>query len=221
MHVIVVGCGRVGSSLAADLDDGGHTVAVIDRAPEAFRRLPEWFRGSTHHGVGFDHNVLSAAGGDRADAVAAVTSGDNSNIVVARMAREAFGVERVVARIYDPTRAQIYARLGIPTVPTSQWTVDQVLRHIDPAEHATDWTDPTGTLSLIGLPLPRHLAGTDAPALDLGDHAHVVAVTREGQARHCHPELVFQEGDLVHVLVDTDHLADSTAPLRTTTEEGH
>ena len=216
MHVIVVGCGRVGAGLAADLDAAGHSVAVIDRAPRAFRRLPEAFSGSTHHGVGFDRDLLVAAGAEEADAVAAVTNGDNSNIVVARVAREAFGVERVVARIYDPTRAQIYERLGIPTVPTSQWTVDQVLRHIEPDGYATDWTDPTATISLVGLPLPRRFAGTAAHDLDLGAHGTLVAVTREGRARRCRPDLVLQEGDVVHVLVDTDQIAETFDGLHAT-----
>lgn len=213
MHVIVVGCGRVGSGLAADLDAGGHSVAVVDRSTDAFRRLPESFGGTRHHGVGFDRDVLVGAGVGRADAVVAVTSGDNSNVVIARTAREAFEVDRVVARIYDPARARIYERLGIPTVATSRWTIDQVLRHVDPAGHGADWTDPTGAVSLIGLPLPRQLAGTDAGALDVGPHGQVVAVTREGRARRCDPDLVLQEGDVVHLVVDDEHLHDVTAHL--------
>ena len=213
MHVIVVGCGRVGRGLAAILDATGHQVAVVDRSDEALRRLGEDFGGTRHHGVGFDRDVLVAAGVEHADAVVAVTSGDNSNVVIARTAREAFDVEHVVARIYDPQRARIYERLGIPTVATSQWTIDQVLRHIGPAVSSADWTDPTGGLSLIGVPLPRHLAGTDAVDLDLGPHAQLVAVTREGRARRHDPDLVLQEGDHVHLLVDHDHLADVSAQL--------
>lgn len=213
MHVIVVGCGRVGSGLAAVLDADGHHVAVVDRSDEAFRRLPDAFGGTRHHGIGFDRAVLVGAGVEHADAVVAVTSGDNSNVVIARTAREAFDVDHVVARIYDPQRARIYERLGIATVATAQWTIDQVLRHIGPALNSTDWTDPTGGISLIAVPLPRKLAGTDAADLDLGPHAQLVAVTRAGRARRHDPDLVLQEGDQVHLLVDHDHVADVSARL--------
>lgn len=211
MHVIVVGCGRVGSGLAATLEARGHDVAVVDRSAEAFRRLPDGFTGSCHHGVGFDRDVLVAAGIEHADAVVSVTSGDNSNVVVARTAREAYDVEHVVARIYDPARARIYERLGIPTVATSRWTIDQVLRHIGPEVTTPDWTDPTGSVSLLGVPLPRRLAGTDVAAVELGPHAQIVAVTREGRARRCDADLVLQEGDLVHLLVDDEHAPEVTA----------
>jgi trk system potassium uptake protein TrkA len=208
MHVIVAGCGRVGSGLAAALDAQGHEVAVVDRSTEAFSRLPQGFAGTLHHGVGFDRDVLVAAGIEGADAVVAVTSGDNSNVVIARTAREAYEVEHVVARIYDPARARIYERLGIPTVATARWTIDQVLRHVGPEIGAPDWTDPTGSVSLVAVPLPSRLAGTDAATADPGPHGQIVAVTREGRARRCGVELVLQEGDLVHLLVDDGHLAD-------------
>ena len=143
MHVVVVGCGRVGSGLAATLVSQGHTVSVVDRKPTAFRRLPEDFSGETFVGVGFDRNVLVAAGIERAGALAAVTNGDNSNILVARTAREFFGVERVVARIYDQRRAAIYERLGIPTVATVQWTIERVLRRILPDTAGVEWIDPS------------------------------------------------------------------------------
>ena len=143
MHVVVVGCGRVGSGLAMTLEEQGHTVAVIDRKSEAFRRLPEDFQGQRIQGVGFDQDRLRQAGIERAEALAAVTNGDNSNIVVARVAREAFRVERVVARIYDQRRAAIYERLGIPTVATVQWTIERVLRRVLPDVSDVDWIDPT------------------------------------------------------------------------------
>ena len=122
MHVVIVGCGRVGSSLARELVALGHTVAVIDRKPEAFVRLGDDFKGQKITGIGFDHDTLISAGIEHADALAAVTNGDNSNILVARVAREKFSIERVVARIYDPKRAAIYERVGIATVATVKWT---------------------------------------------------------------------------------------------------
>ena len=133
MHVVVVGCGRVGSELALSLERSGHSVAVIDKNADAFRkRLPEDFAGQKVVGFGFDRDHLIEAGIERAGAVAAVTSGDNSNILTARIARENFAIERVVARIYDPRRALIYQRLGIPTVATVSWTTDQVMRRLLP-----------------------------------------------------------------------------------------
>ena len=122
MHVVVIGCGRVGSELAGALELADHTVAVVDKNPLAFRRLPAGYAGQRVVGFGFDRDNLEDAGIDRAGALAAVTNGDNSNILVARIARESFGIERVVARIYDPRRAVIYQRLGIPTVATVSWT---------------------------------------------------------------------------------------------------
>ena len=155
MHVVVVGCGRVGSGLAGILEDGGHTVAVVDKAAKAFRRLPEGFSGKTVVGVGFDRDLLREAGIEQAGALAAVTNGDNSNIMVARTAREMFGIERVVARIYDPRRAAIYEKLGIPTIATVQWTTDRVLRRILPDAPATEWTDPSAAVVLVERPVAR------------------------------------------------------------------
>src|SRR3954462_14477003 len=111
-----MGCGRVGASLADGLARIGHDVAVIDRDSTAFNRLSPEFPGERVLGMGFDRDVLLRAGIEDAAAFAAVSSGDNSNITSARVARETFGVERVVARIYDAKRAKVYERLGIPTV---------------------------------------------------------------------------------------------------------
>ena len=132
VHVVIVGCGRVGSTLALGLVGAGHTVAVVDRKPDSFVRLGDDFKGSKVAGIGFDRDVLEAAGIQQASAVAAVTNGDNSNILIARVAREKFGIENVVARIYDPKRAEIYERLGISTVATVKWTADRILRRILP-----------------------------------------------------------------------------------------
>src|SRR5205823_10788885 len=149
MHVVVVGCGRVGSELAAELESQGHTVAVIDKNRNAFRRLPERFTGRAVLGFGFERDHLEQAGIKEADALAAVTSGDNSNILTARIARETFEIANVVARIYDPRRAAIYQRLGIPTVATVAWTTDQVRRRLLPDRVVSEWTDPGGAVSLI------------------------------------------------------------------------
>ena len=141
-----MGCGRVGSTLARSLEDRNHTVSVIDSEPDAFRRLGPGFNGDKVTGYGFDQAVLEKAGIRRADAFAAVSSGDNSNIIAARVARETFGIQQVVARIYDPGRAEVYQRLGITTVATVKWTADQVLRRLLPAGAEPDFRDPSGTI---------------------------------------------------------------------------
>ena len=158
MHTIIVGCGRVGSTVARELDANGHDVVVIDRKPAAFRRLGESFGGRTITGVGFDRDVLQSAGITADSAVMAVTNGDNSNILITRVARELFRVEKVVARIYDPKRAAIYERLGISTVATVAWASTRVVRLILPTHGTIDWTDPTSSMMLVERKVPATAA---------------------------------------------------------------
>ena len=200
---MVVGCGRVGSELAGSLEKSGHSVAVVDKRAAAFRRLPSTFNGQRVVGFGFDRDHLLEAGIERADAVAAVTSGDNSNILTARIARENFGIDRVVARIYDPRRAVIYERLGIPTVATVPWTTEQVMRRLFPAELATEWTDATGRLTLVERGLPPAWAGRALPT-QIDDRVRVVAVTRDGKAQVLGPGVVGQEGDVLLLLASAE-----------------
>ena len=204
VHVVVVGCGRVGSGLAARLVDLGHTVSIIDKAPKAFRRLPQGWPGTTVVGSGFDRDDLDRAGADRAGALAAVTSGDNSNILTARIAREGYGIHNVVARIYDPRRAEIYQRVGIPTVATVTWTIDQVMRRLLPEAVVGEWTDATGRLAMVDRVLPESWAGKRLRDLTIAGRASLVAVTRAGVPRLDVAELVGQEGDLLHLAVLTD-----------------
>jgi trk system potassium uptake protein len=221
LHVVVVGCGRVGSSLARILEDGGHTVAVLDKAPKAFRRLPDDFGGRTVVGVGFDRDRLREAGIEEAGALAAVTSGDNSNIMVARVAREVFGLERVVARIYDPRRAAIYERLGIPTIATVQWTTDRVLRRILPDAPATEWTDPSARIVLVERPVAGTWAGRRLGDLDVAGVARVAALSRLGVGQVPDSELVTQEGDVVYMAVGSDRIAELDAHLGNGGQRGH
>ena len=205
MHVVIVGCGRVGSALAERLVASGTSVVVVDRRPEAFTRLSRDFGGETLVGVGFDRSVLIAAGVERADAVAAVTSGDNSNILVARVARENFGVERVVARIYDPRRASIYQRLGIATVATVSWTTEQVLRRVLPAGGGSvEWDDPTARVSLVEHIIDAALAGRAYADIEADSGWRLVAVTRLGATSLAKPGLVAQAGDVAYVAVVTN-----------------
>ena len=184
-----MGCGRVGSTLAHILEDQGHSVAVIDQDRDAFRKLGSTFKGKKITGIGFDQNVLSEAGIEHADAFAAVSSGDNSNVIAARVARESFGVKRVAARIYDPRRAEVYQRLGIPTVATVRWTADQMLRRLLPEGAEPLWRDPTGAVVLAEVAYSGGLGGRE----DLrpggggpGPAGVLVPARRSGAARSGH-----------------------------------
>ena len=202
--MIVVGCDRVGSELAGILEKSGHTVAIIDKKPDAFRRLPTGFGGQLIEGFGFDRDTLITAGAENAGALAAVTSGDNSNIMAARVAREVFSIEQVVARIYDPRRAAIYERLGIPTVATVAWTTDQILRRLVPDEHEPVWVDPSGRVCLVERQLPKSWAGQKHVALQEPGKFLIVAVDRIGASRVFDPALVGQEGDTLRIMVEVD-----------------
>ncbi len=210
MHVVVVGCGRVGSGLAVRLVEQGHSVAIIDRSDRAFRRLPLSWAGERVLGSGFDRDVLDLAGARHADGLAAVTSGDNSNILTARIAREAYAIANVVARIYDPRRAEIYQRLGIPTVATVPWTIDQVLRRLQPASIADEWSDSSGMMLLVERQLPEAWAGQHLQQIDVPGKVRLVAVTRAGVPRLDVDQLLGQEGDLLHVAVLKDQMAALT-----------
>jgi trk system potassium uptake protein TrkA len=213
VHVIVVGCGRVGSELAVNLEEGGHSVAVIDKNRNAFRRLPERWSGRAVLGFGFDRDHLEQAGVKEADALAAVTSGDNTNILTARIARETFQIPHVVARIYDPRRAVIYQKLGIPTVATVTWTTEQVTRRLFPEESHTDWTDAGGQLSLVEHDIPPGWAGRKIAEIDEGQRFRVVSVSRGGSADLVRPDLVGQEGDVLHILSRRDAMEDLDTKL--------
>jgi trk system potassium uptake protein TrkA len=206
VHVIVVGCGRVGSELAVNLEAEGHSVAVIDKDRNSFRRLPERWAGRAVLGFGFDRDHLEQAGIGEAGALAAVTSGDNTNILTARIARETFQIPHVVARIYDPRRAVIYQKLGIPTVATVTWTTDQVTRRLFPTESHTDWTSPGGQLSMIEHDIPPTWAGRKLAEIEEAQRFKVIAVTRGGAAEIPRADLVGQEGDVLHVLVRNDSI---------------
>ena len=203
VHIVILGCGRVGSSLAHSLDDLGHSVSIIDMDTKAFRKLSQDFRGQTVTGVGFDRQTLETAGIERAAAFAAVSSGDNSNILGARVARETYGVASVVARIYDPRRAEIYQRLGIPTVATVAWTSGQILRGLLPMGSLEEYRDPSGTMVLSQIHVHDSWLGTRAITLEAAAGARIAFITRYGSAFLPTPETVLQDGDLIHVLYPT------------------
>ncbi len=196
-----MGCGRVGSALARSLEDRNHTVSVIDTEPDAFRRLGPSYNGLKVTGYGFDRAVLTEAGIERADAFAAVSSGDNSNIIAARVARETFGIEQVVARIYDPGRAAVYERLGITTVATVRWTADQVLRRLLPAGAEPNYRDPSGTIRLDQVPINEAWIGQRSVIFQEQSGSRIAWIDRLGEGMLPTRETVLQEGDLLHLVM--------------------
>lgn len=206
VHVVVVGCGRVGSELSGFLESNGHTVAVVDKRKLAFQRLAKDFTGYRVVGFGFDRDTLIEAGIKDAGALAAVTSGDNTNIMSARVARETFGVDRVVARIYDPRRAAIYERLGIPTVATVSWTTDQVFKRLIAGTPEAEWTDSSGKFSLVEREITQAWIGKPVDELPEVGKFNLAMVTRLGIPQLPEPGLVGQVGDILHLLVEADAL---------------
>jgi trk system potassium uptake protein TrkA len=201
VHIVIMGCGRVGSTLAHILEDRGHSVAIIDQNPEAFRRLGGHFNGRRVTGVGFDRATLLESGIEQAAALAAVSSGDNSNIITARVARETFGVENVVARIKDPRRAEVYQRLGIPTVATVPWTADQMVRRLLPEGAEPLWRDATGTIRLAEVHVAEGWIGHTLRDLEETADCRVAFVSRLGAGFVPGADTVIQEGDLIHVVM--------------------
>jgi trk system potassium uptake protein TrkA len=204
VHFVIMGCGRVGATLARSLQRRGHTVSVIDQNPEAFRRLGAGFEGTTVTGVGFDRDTLTEADIENAYAFAAVSSGDNSNILAARVARETFGVSNVVARIYDPGRAEVYQRLGIPTVATVSWAADQMLRRLLPHGSAPVFTDASGHVQMAEYPVATSWVGRPLTHLEQQTGARVAFITRLGTGVLPTAETVYQEGDVVHLLAPVE-----------------
>ena len=213
-----MGCGRDGSSLAIELEAAGHTVSVIDQAREAFRRLGPNFKGRTVTGVGFDRDTLLEAGIQEADAFAAVSNGDNSNILAARVARETYGVSNVVARIYDPGRAEIYQRLGIPTVATVLWATDQILRRLAPEGSRSEWRDATGMVQLCEVHPQDDWYGRPILLIDAMTPARVAFITRLGEGLIPDEHTVLQQGDLIHVMVSDADVARTEEILASSPE---
>jgi trk system potassium uptake protein len=214
LHVVIAGCGRVGSELATSLERLGHDIVVIDKNPKAFDRLRSDFSGRQIAGFAFDRDVLEEAGIKDAAAFAAVTSGDNSNILSARVAREHYRVGQVVARIYDPRRAQIYQRLGIQTVATVRWTTDQMLRFLLPEDVPVEYTVDNGEVVITSLQAPPSVIGKNALDLDLDGQRRVVAVSRFGVPRVPDRGLTIQDGDILHVSVVRASAADLKEELK-------
>jgi trk system potassium uptake protein TrkA len=214
-----MGCGRVGSTLARSLEDRNHTVSVIDSNPDSFRRLGPSFNGLKITGYGFDQKVLEDAGIERADAFAAVSSGDNSNIIAARVARETFGIQQVVARIYDPGRAEVYQRLGVTTVATVKWTADQVLRRLLPAGAEPTYRDPSGTIRLDQVPATEPWIGERTVKFQEESRCRIAWIDRLGEGMLPTRESVIQEGDILHVVLREENASHTYKAIEHGPEE--
>jgi trk system potassium uptake protein TrkA len=204
MHVILVGCGRVGSELTIQLGRAGHDVTIIDKRQSAFDRLPPGFNGRTVVGLGFDRDILEEAGIKEAEAFVAVTNGDNSNIVSARVAREYYHVPKVIARIYDPRRAEIYERLNIPTVATTTWGVKQIMLMLTHPREEIKESLAGGDLFRMRLRVPQHLVGASVSQLSLEGKIMVIGVDRGGHGFIPVGSSTFQDGDIAQLILQKD-----------------
>jgi trk system potassium uptake protein TrkA len=204
MHYVIMGCGRVGAELTVQLSRAGHSVAVIDKRKEAFDRLPPDFHAKTFVGVGFDREILGKAGIQEADAFIAVSNGDNSNIVSARIAREHFGVRKVIARIYDPRRADIYERLNIPTVATVRWAARQIQYLLFHEREEIRDTMAGGSLLHLQVDIPQHLVGKKVESVESQGEVELIGVDRGGSGFIPVPGSTFKEGDVAHFVVHRD-----------------
>jgi trk system potassium uptake protein TrkA len=200
VHVVIMGCGRVGSTLAHALEDRGHTVSIIDSNPDAFRRLGPSFNGTKVTGIGFDQGVLERAGVEKADAFAAVSSGDNSNIISARVARETFNVQIVVARIYDYRRAEIYERLGIPTIATVPWAAHRLIQLVLGEAAHEEWRDPSDRLALVSLRMGEGWIGRSLIEIEQSTGTRIAYITRFGLGELPTSSTLLQDGDVLHVM---------------------
>ena len=201
MHVIIGGCGRVGALAATELDRQGHSVAVIDRESRAFRRLPKSYNGHTVVGLIFDRQVLEHAGIEQADAFVAVTSGDNSNIVAARVAKEVFRVPIVLSRIYDPRRAEIYRRFGITTFTSTVWGANKVVELVTRPRLASESSFGNGEVQMLVVTAADHLMGKAVTMLNVPGEIMLAVVVRAGQPLIPVSGTRFEAGDQLHVVV--------------------
>jgi trk system potassium uptake protein len=209
MRMIIIGCGRMGAGLAQTLAQRGHIVTVVDNDPTAFEVLGPAFNGKTVAGVGFDRDILLQAGIERADGLAAVTASDEANVVAARLARQVFRVPRVVARLYDPRKAEIYRRLGILTISTTTWGIQRIAQLLCYSDLDVVMS-LSSAVDLVQVHVPPLLVGRSTQALTVPGEVHIVAIDRAGKTLLPTPETAFQEGDLLYMAV----LAESADRLK-------
>ena len=203
-----MGCGRTGSLLAVEFESRGHSVAIIDRVSDAFRRLPPDFQGQKITGMGFDRETLLSAGVEDAYGFAAVSDGDNSNILAARVVRETYGVENVVARIADPGRAEVYQRLGIVTVAPVPWTSAQIVGRLLPSATEEVFADVSADIMLKRHLLNDGWIGRTYMELEDAIKARVAYVVRFTEGILPDADMLIQEGDEPFLAHSRDDDAD-------------
>jgi trk system potassium uptake protein TrkA len=199
--VVIMGCGRTGATLAVEFESRGHSVAIIDSVADAFRRLPSDFQGQRITGLGFDRDTLVAAGVEEAYAFAAVSDGDNSNILAARVVRETYGVDNVVARIADSGRAEVYERLGIATVAQVPWMAAQIVTRLLPGGSEAEYTDPDVDVVMRRLPFNDAWIGRRVSELESASGARIAYISRFGAAVLPDASTILQAGDDLHFLM--------------------
>ena len=203
MQIIVIGCGRVGAGLAQNLSQRGHAITVVDKEPAAFARLGASFTGRTMAGLCFDREVLLHAGIGRADGLAAVTGSDETNLVTARLARQAFHVPRVVARLYEPRKAAVYQQLGVQTITPITWGIQRMAEILCYSQLHTILSLGSGEVDLVEVELPHLLSGRTVNEVTLTGEIQVVAISRGGNTFLPTLGTVFKEGDVLHLVVLT------------------
>lgn len=199
MNIMIIGCGRTGSAIAAALVQRGHGVTVVDREPSAFERLGPGFRGATLAGEGLDREVLLAAGIDKVDGLAAVTASDEVNVVAGRVARQIFHVPKVVARLYDPRKAEIYRRLGLQTISPLEWGVNRIVELLCYWRLESHASLGSGEVDLVDAEIPSLLHGRTVQDLTVPGEVHVVALSRKGKTSLASLATELQEGDTAHL----------------------
>lgn len=202
MKIIVIGCGQMGAGLAQILSLRGHAVTVVDKDAAAFDRLGPAFNGLTVVGIGFDREVLLKAGIERADGLASVTDSDEANFVVARLAREQFRVPRVVARVVEPHKAEIYRRLGLQTISTTTWGVNRIANLLSYTEF-NDLLDLGSDVELVEIEVGPGLVGRTVYNLTIPGEVHIVAINRGGQTFLPTGGATFQAGDMLYCALVT------------------
>ena len=203
MKVIIVGCGRIGSGLAQYLYKNGHAVTVIDSNPEAFEMLPPSFKGKTAVGVGFDRDVLLNAGIEKTDAIVAVTDSDETNAMIARLANRFFRVPKVVARLYDHRKAEIYKRFGLQTVDPTDWGINRIMDLISYSQLSTLKSIGNGGVEILEIEIPLLLVGRKVSELAVPGEIQVSAITRENKTFLPTLGAEFQPRDVVTLAVAT------------------
>jgi trk system potassium uptake protein TrkA len=201
MKIIIMGCGRVGSQVSQLLVRQGHEVTVIDHDDNAYARLGQDFKGKIVHGIGFDRNILLEAGVETAEGFVAASASDNANIVAARTARNIFHVPRVVARLYDPIRAEVYQRLGLKTISSSAWGAERIVEVVTHADLDSLSVFSDGGATMVRLESPARLNGHRVAQMNIPGEVSVTAITRNDHTFIPVSGTEFQEGDVIYLTV--------------------